>query len=70
MLVFPCTIKSRSSLLVPAHPGGPEKRAVKRLYVWCGVFECLYLWTIVTHLRSFCNGGSINSHTMTMKTNS
>jgi len=28
-------IKSRSSLLAPAHPGGPGKRSVKRL--WCGV---------------------------------
>jgi len=28
LLIFPCTIKSRSSLLAPAHPGGPEKRAV------------------------------------------
>ena len=26
--------QSRSSLLVPPHPGGPGKRAVKRL--WCG----------------------------------
>jgi len=34
LLVFPCTIKSRSSPLAPAHPGGPGKRAVKRL--WCG----------------------------------
>jgi len=33
LLIFPCTIKSRSSLLAPAHPGGPGKRAVKRL---CG----------------------------------
>jgi len=32
---FPLTIKSRSSLLATAHPGGPGKRAVKRL--WCGV---------------------------------
>ena len=31
LLVFPCTIKSRSSLLAPAHPDGPGKRAVKRL---------------------------------------
>jgi len=30
LLVFPCTIKSRSSLLAPAHPGHPGKRAVKR----------------------------------------
>jgi len=27
LLIFPCTIKSRSSLLAPAHPGGPRKRA-------------------------------------------
>jgi len=31
LLIFPCTIKSRSSLLAPAHPGGPGKRAVKPL---------------------------------------
>jgi len=35
LLIFPCTIKSISSLLAPAHPGGPGKRAVKRL--WCVV---------------------------------
>jgi len=35
LLVFPCTIKSKSSLLAPAHPGGPGKRVLKRL--WCGV---------------------------------
>jgi len=29
LLFFPCTMKSRSSLLAPAHPGGPRKRAVK-----------------------------------------
>jgi len=34
LLIFPCTTKSRSSILAPAHPGGPGKRAVKRL--WCG----------------------------------
>ena len=30
LLLFHCTIKSRSSLLEPAHPGGHRKRAVKR----------------------------------------
>jgi len=40
LLIFPCTIKSRSSILAPAHPGGPGKRAVKQLrwmhrYLWC-----------------------------------
>ena len=34
LLVFHCTIKYRSYLLAPAHPGGPGKGAVKRL--WCG----------------------------------
>ena len=33
LLIFPCTIKSRSSLQAPAHPVDPRKRAVKRLYV-------------------------------------
>jgi len=33
LLIFPCTIKSRSSRLAPAHPGGPGKRAVKQLCV-------------------------------------
>jgi len=43
LLIFPCTIKSRSSLLAPAHPGDPGKRAVKRL--WCGG------WSIKNKLR-------------------
>jgi len=30
-------MKSRSSLLAPAHPGGPGKRAVKQLWCGCGV---------------------------------
>jgi len=34
LLIFPCTIKSRSSLLALAHPGGPGKRAVN--WLWCG----------------------------------
>ena len=39
LLIFLCNIKSRSSLLAPAHPGGPGERAVKRLW-WCGVRDC------------------------------
>jgi len=34
LLIYLCTIKSRSSLLAPAHAGGPGKRAVKRLWWW------------------------------------
>jgi len=33
-VIFPCTIKSRNSLLTPAHQGGHGKRAVKRLWQW------------------------------------
>jgi len=32
LLVFPCTTKSRSSLLAPAQLGGPGKRATKWLW--------------------------------------
>ena len=35
-LIFHCTIKSRTSLLALAHPGGPGKGAVKWLW-WFGV---------------------------------
>jgi len=34
LLIFPWTIKSRSSLLALAHPGGSGKRAVKWLWWW------------------------------------
>ena len=38
LLMFPCTIKSRSSLLAPAHAGGPEKgrKMVVVVVVYCG----------------------------------
>ena len=42
LLIIPCTIKSKSSLLALAYLGGPRKRAVKRL--WCGS----------SRLHSFC----------------
>ena len=32
LLIFPCTIKSRSSLPALDHPGAPGKRAVKQLW--------------------------------------
>jgi len=35
LLISPCTIKSRSSLLASAHLGGPGKRAVKWLLLLC-----------------------------------
>ena len=36
LLISPCTIKSRSSLLAQAQPGDPGKRAVK----WLWFIEC------------------------------
>ena len=33
LLIFPCTIKSRSSLLAPAHPCGPRKKGRKMVVV-------------------------------------
>jgi len=33
LLIFPGTIKSRNCLLALAYPGGPGKRAVKRLWL-------------------------------------
>jgi len=46
LLFFPCTIKSRSSLLAPAHLRGPGKRAVKRLRLCGYCYYCLpsVLW--------------------------
>jgi len=35
---LPLRHKVRSSLLAPAHPGGPGKRAVKRLWCGCGAW--------------------------------
>jgi len=37
LLICPCTIKSRSSLLAQARLRGPRKSAVKRLWWWCGI---------------------------------
>jgi len=42
LLIFACTIKSRSSLLALAHLGGPRKRAVK------------WLWLLVTKKSHKC----------------
>jgi len=44
LLIIPCTIKFRSSLLAPADPGGPRKRAIKRLWWWVvkGIFVSFF----------------------------
>jgi len=40
LLIFPRTIKSRSSLLAPPYPGGPGRSAINRL--WCGGVNCVH----------------------------
>jgi len=58
LLISPCTIKSRSSLLARAHPGGPGKRAMKRL--WCGhTTECSQ---VLFNLQDQYQSGNAISH--------
>ena len=61
LLIIPCTIKSRSSVLAPAHLGGPGKRAVKRLW-WCG--GCV---GITTTVFSHCTGQPVFAGTFTCR---
>jgi len=56
LLISPSTIKSRSSLLAPAHPGGPGKRAVKRLWWWWFVL-------LLGSLLTFCHDKLISPGT-------
>jgi len=51
LLIFPCTIKSKSSLQAPIHPGGPGKRAVKRLLCGGGNF--------ITHVWALMGSGTV-----------
>jgi len=45
LLIFRCTIKSRSSLLAPAQPGGPEK-GPETVVVWCGGATDRVAWSV------------------------
>ena len=45
LLISPCTIKSRSSLLAPAYPGGPEEKGHKTVvWLWWSVKLRLIIW--------------------------
>ena len=75
LLIFLCTIKSRSSLLALAHPGGPSKRAVKRLCVVIWLFrrvECrkgfepVWIWRVRRSRR--CVPACLRSHKMDSST--
>jgi len=51
-LISPCTIKSRSSLLAPAYPGGPEKRAIKQLCVCACACVRVCVCNIAQYIKS------------------
>ena len=67
LLISPCTIKSRSSLLAPAHPGGPGKRVVKWLWcrggytLWNGMWSTI-TWTKPAELWSCQTGWLVEGH--------
>jgi len=57
LLISPCTIKSRSCLLALANPGGPRKRAVKRLRCGGGSREG-WQWASEYMIKFWCRSGS------------
>jgi len=54
LLIFPCTIKSRSSLLALVHPGGPGKRAVRWLCGCVCVVNAVITYALSDLLSQFC----------------
>jgi len=52
---LPLHHKVQSCLLAPAHPGGPGKRAVKRLW-WCGVIAIITITIVISIISSRGNG--------------
>jgi len=50
LLISPCTIKSRSSLLTPAHPDGPGKTAVKWLWFQVNLGQLVLSRVLLLHL--------------------
>jgi len=55
LLIFPCTIKSRSFLLAPAHPGGPRKKGHKTVWITDHRAHRGTLWTIQNVNLKACN---------------
>jgi len=76
LLISPCTIKSRSSLLAPAHLGGPGKRAVKRLLLCCcikmevGMLQMQLLRLLTAILTVIGRPGSTSDHVLPKNYNS
>ena len=72
LLIFPCTIKSRSFLLALAHLGGLGKRAVEWLWWWwwlwcdwrvcgCDSCRCLLMW-YVDRVLLLCPSVMLTTH--------
>jgi len=68
LVILPSTMKSRSFLLAPAHPGGPGKRAVK--WLWCaggvwysGLLENAISWQVrqSSHVDYICSDCGVNA---------
>jgi len=51
LLIFPCTIKSRSSLLAPAHPGGAGQQKQWRLLYFANY---QWHWHQLDHMQIIC----------------
>jgi len=64
LLIFLCTIKSKSSLLAPSHPGGPGKRAIKRLWwvVCVYVCFCVYVYVYMYACMCVCSSRGSDAH--------
>ena len=62
---LPLHHKVQSSLLAPAHPGDPGKRAVKRL--WCGISETM--WTSILSGIHGTRSGEQNLRNCKLSTN-
>ena len=59
LLISPCTIKTRSSLLAPAHPGGPGKRAVNGCVCVCVTTSV----DMQTSVKYYCATVTITAYT-------
>ena len=55
-------VQKFSSLLAPAHPGGPGKRVIKWLWLWCGVVVVLKQNPLQINGTGFLQAGCPSFH--------
>ena len=58
LLISPCTIKSRSSLLAPTHPGGPGIKGRKTVVVVVVILQTI----VIAPTLSTGGGGGAEAH--------